>query len=487
MTCLNQQQIVQLGLGESTPASATTHLAECPICRSELDAMQSLVGRLAVWHASFETDHYEARERLLAQLRSTGATTVKRETASRQIPRWLGKISLRQRIALAGLAVAAAMAVIATSGLITGKHLSAMEQMASQIRKIKTVSYRSRAIGPRHVGSAVIPQNFYWHAPGSTRTESLLEDGTTVSFVVIHPAGKAGIEINHLAKTYRRLPALRGSAAEDQEDWIARLGRLSGPADHDLGTKEIDGRMAQGFSIADKHDPVSIALGLTIEAWLDPESRLPVVVDASWNVFGHISRGRVDGYVWDAELDPELFVAEPPTGYTDSTPQPLALAEQCRNIAAGLEFYAVVSGGHYPELEKFQAVVVSVQMQRWLGSEPVSSDADVIGSIIEAVEYELRQVRMADYAKTHSDEKAPWVGFQLMQEIQEYNPDAAYHGMTVRPRHKDQVLFRWKLEDGQYQVIYGDLHFETVTGQRLHELEGVVEGSGAADESAAGE
>jgi hypothetical protein len=34
------------------------------------------------------------------------------------------------------------------------------------------------------------------------------------------------------------------------------------------------------------------------------------------------------------------------------------------------------------------------------------------------------------------------------------------------------MLLRWKLDDGRYQVIFGDLRAETVTAQRLHELEG---------------
>jgi hypothetical protein len=59
-----------------------------------------------------------------------------------------------------------------------------------------------------------------------------------------------------------------------------------------------------------------------------------------------------------------------------------------------------------------------------------------------------------------------------MERIRTYNPDAAYYGKTVGPSDKDKVLFRWKLDDGRYQVIFGDLRAETVTAERLHELEG---------------
>ena len=49
--------------------------------------------------------------------------------------------------------------------------------------------------------------------------------------------------------------------------------------------------------------------------------------------------------------------------------------------------------------------------------------------------------------------------------------DPAYHGETVKPGDVDEVLLRWKLDDGQYRVIYGDLHAETVSPEKLAELE----------------
>ena len=49
--------------------------------------------------------------------------------------------------------------------------------------------------------------------------------------------------------------------------------------------------------------------------------------------------------------------------------------------------------------------------------------------------------------------------------------DPAYHGETVKPGDVDEVLLRWKLDDGQYRVIYGDLHAERVSPEKLAELE----------------
>ena len=46
------------------------------------------------------------------------------------------------------------------------------------------------------------------------------------------------------------------------------------------------------------------------------------------------------------------------------------------------------------------------------------------------------------------------------------------YGNTVGPKDKGKVLLRWKLDDGRYEVIFGDLRAETVTAERLLALEG---------------
>jgi hypothetical protein len=50
----------------------------------------------------------------------------------------------------------------------------------------------------------------------------------------------------------------------------------------------------------------------------------------------------------------------------------------------------------------------------------------------------------------------------------------AYYGKTVTPKDADKVLLRWKVSDSEYRVIYGDLHVETVTKEKLAELEATL-------------
>jgi hypothetical protein len=52
-----------------------------------------------------------------------------------------------------------------------------------------------------------------------------------------------------------------------------------------------------------------------------------------------------------------------------------------------------------------------------------------------------------------------------------YKKDPAYYGKTVTPKDADRVLMRWKVSDNEYRVIFGDLHAQTVTAEKLAELE----------------
>ena len=49
--------------------------------------------------------------------------------------------------------------------------------------------------------------------------------------------------------------------------------------------------------------------------------------------------------------------------------------------------------------------------------------------------------------------------------------DTAYYGGIVTPKDADKVLLRWKVSDNEYRAIFGDLHTETVTTEKLTELE----------------
>ncbi len=48
------------------------------------------------------------------------------------------------------------------------------------------------------------------------------------------------------------------------------------------------------------------------------------------------------------------------------------------------------------------------------------------------------------------------------QKLTNEQRDPEYFGATVKPGDSEAILLKWKLDDGRYRVIYGDLRAETV-------------------------
>jgi hypothetical protein len=151
---------------------------------------------------------------------------------------------------------------------------------------------------------------------------------------------------------------------------------------------------------------------------------------------------------WNVDLDPKLFDTTPPEGYKDVTPKPLALDEQVRQITDALRIYAEASGGHYSRDSQADGLKAAYERCKILGIRWQHETED-----------ELKV------------EKKVIAGYDLISHLQAYNPGAGYYGKTVGPKDKDKVLLRWKLDDGRYEVIFGDLRAEIVTAERLRALE----------------
>jgi len=153
---------------------------------------------------------------------------------------------------------------------------------------------------------------------------------------------------------------------------------------------------------------------------------------------------------WNIDLDPKLFDPTPPEGYADETPKPPAMQDQVREIVAALKIYTQASGGCYPardvhNLDTTEDLCRLLGVREWPGGKK-DGNAGIAARAIP--------------------------GFEHMGHLRAYNSDAAYYGKTVGPADKDKVLLRWKLDDGRYEVIFGDLRAETVTAERLRALEG---------------
>jgi outer membrane lipoprotein-sorting protein len=397
-----------------------------------------------------------------------------------RISLWLGGLTMRQRIAaLGGIGVAAILALLLLWGGIDGKPASAMEKMAESIRKAK--SFRVKMIvdvqfAPdpgkppvRHKMSGTV----CWLASGLARSDfgrpapqatggSLFEPEVTKIDVL---SKSLEVIIDHKRKTFCKV-TLPKETEVFGPGTVVRLGDFSGQADRDLGVKNIDGKKSHGFEIdVKKIFPGPADAKLMLEVWLDPESNLPLLVEMSFNPSGkqpRVETGtcRLHDFQWNIDLDSQLFDVTPPRGYTDVTLKEPSVAYRVRRFTECLKRYTeLTGGGAYPAASTFnEAEATHKDLLKRFGFEYSPKTPPEVSRNENENFKKIRRVAEGTYL--------------IASLVEHINPDAAYYGKTVKPGEKDKVLLRWKLDDGRYQVIFGDLRSETATAERLRVLEG---------------
>jgi outer membrane lipoprotein-sorting protein len=79
-------------------------------------------------------------------------------------------------------------------------------------------------------------------------------------------------------------------------------------------------------------------------------------------------------------------------------------------------------------------------------------------------------------SKNESKEKALDIFFAsaFYENLVRQKKDVAYYGDKVTAEDSTKVLIRWKTSDNEYRVIFGDLHAETVTPEKLADLEAAL-------------
>lgn len=156
----------------------------------------------------------------------------------------------------------------------------------------------------------------------------------------------------------------------------------------------------------------------------------------------------VRDFRWDAEVGADAFAAAIPDGYTLLYQVEVGRLESGEQLVEGLAYFAKLSGGKYP------------------AKLTVGGILEEVGAIYKARSADGAQVRIDDDQIVNLK-----LGADYISRLDAEGNAPAYHGATVTPADAGKVLVRWKLGDGRYRIIFGDLRIEDVTPQRLAELE----------------
>lgn len=235
-----------------------------------------------------------------------------------------------------------------------------------------------------------------------------------------------------------------------------------------LGQSVIDGITVEGFQTTDlnynggfvgfsdfigwKNEKVDVKL------WVDVKTSLPVrleedIVKDHGTRFHEVS----DDFRWNVVVNADDFAPVIPEGYTSPVPEIVIPSLNEETAIKGLRAFADIASTYPVDLK---------------GKTPIEEYKLLTGNDKSSSSW--KDLSDDEKNKRVNDFQMPIFVFGLgmfYEKLVEDKKDPAYYGETVGPDDADKVLLRWKLDDDQYRVIFGDLHADTVTADVMIELE----------------
>jgi hypothetical protein len=341
--------------------------------------------------------------------------------------------------------------------------------MNSQIAPSKPSEFETRF-------TIVLSQEYGYKSKAETQDPN--GEWMPVDEIYVSPQKKTFIQIKHTSKKYVRGGLADAEAQQYQKEFShygnpgALLKEIMACKYKNLGRSIVDGFDVEGFRTTDPNCDLPLGWSafknaqIDVKVWIDVKRRFPVRFEyliSSLNRGGNMLSQRfvVHDFEWDIPVTAMEFESPPvPDGYTvlDNLTETEDEEAAIRGLKQCIELF-----GDY--------------------IDTVSDDAGAFGALVSALEKsetpaalrlkeEIKELTGEETLKRVSDAGKPVL--QLMRfyaGLVRQKKEPAYYGKTVTPKDTDKVLLRWKLSDGEYRVIYGDLHAATVATEKLSELE----------------
>jgi outer membrane lipoprotein-sorting protein len=347
-------------------------------------------------------------------------------------PRRSPMIAILKLAAAASLALsAAALSYLATTP--PAGAATTFAETAKRIQDARTLSYRISVEVPGLDGPMTGRE--LYKDPGLIRTEM----DTPRPFVnVIDMARGKLLTLDSKAK----VAVLQDWSPPDEvkrasQDWVSgmtkHLRSLAGKEGKPAGSRKIGDVQAEGFRVEDE--------GMTWTVWVDPARKFPLLMETTVRIQDQDVPASMSDFRIDPPLDDALFRLDPPAGYAlRKFDLPIPLREQA--LTALLRLYAEASGGTFPpKPDDVAAFQKQFPPEKWTGPE------------------DPQMIRLAQSMSA----SVVFLKFEL-KDAYGYAPEG------IKLGDADKVLLWYRPKDSKgYRAIFGDLHAEDVSADRLPE------------------
>jgi len=237
-----------------------------------------------------------------------------------------------------------------------------------------------------------------------------------------------------------------------------------------LGRKFLDDIEVEGFETTDprfgtgefelKFEKLRIVL------WVDIKTQLPVRVEKNIVINEQMKIDSIsENFKWDLLVDAREFEPVIPEDYKNVLPDGMKMPSFSEEEAVeGLKFYLEITGKYPKQLSAYLSQELTTMQD---SDNPTEAALRLKDAMKQISEEGNAQKAMEMMKPIHS-----LAGFYMMLVQDKKEP--VYYGDVVGPADANKVLLRWKTGDNEYRVIYGNLTAESVSADRLAELESQI-------------
>lgn len=418
------EEMLHAELPPDEAAAAEKHLAGCTACREYQKALLEDDMLLTGMTRSMDTRIEQMEERVME---SIGTQTVSNK---RTTLKWPARIAL---------AAAAALVFIVGWNMIfrSGPGNVAWADVIAQVRDAQDYICRIDRVAKPWDSMEMVA--YFSEKFGQKKMQYI--DGKLAAEVFVRPGEKVVHLLHHKDEAYVTI-GLTSSDAKKLTDMTSAQDMVEYFHSYDfeeIGTRKIDGVTASGIEV---NDPAMWAGQYeegSVRLWVDASTNWPVLIEREFRSDG----GKVDvreeytDFQWNAALSKEDFEFEVPDGYGTLDFGETKDGED--GAISGLRAYASLSDGRYPSDPAFDTAASEIRKDRDRLEEDGEWGPDEI-----KVFFKVRGLST------------------FYAELVEKGVEVEYNGSTVGATDYDKVLMRWKLDDGRWRVIYGDLRSATI-------------------------
>lgn len=262
----------------------------------------------------------------------------------------------------------------------------------------------------------------------------------------ILPRQKLMLALIHRDRTYMQQHLTDEQVAElRRQSDAAEIVRSFRDREHRvLDGRRIDGARAEGIEIVDPPEWREMFDSARWRLWVDKETGWPVRIELEGTAAGGDVRKTfiLHDFQWNAALSPAEFKVDVPADYRLIADLGEVVADE-ETALASLRAYAKLLDGRYPSRLNFATAIAEAEAE--LDARHDRYD-EAAGRDLGA----LFAVRSA---------------CRFFNDLAAAGREATWHGDSVTARDFDRVLMRWRLDDGSWRVVYGDLRTATVAGE----------------------